>query len=339
MVIFVHANNNKQYNNSGFAYWCEYLVSENLCRMAVPLFFAISGFQFYKTYSWDRIRYKYKTRFFSLILPYFIWNSIWMIVFYFISKLPIINSAPFSMTWENIFYGIFLYRYCSVFWFMFQLIFFVLINPVIYIAIKNKNVGAILLVGLYIVYGFGISKVITVIRIDSLIYYLIGSYAAIHFKEFVYSSEKIKGIIGFIMIVISQILFAINYNLNFAIVDILILTIGMIGFFFVFCLIKDSKIKVTWFMQSTFILYAMHGLILETIKKFVFLVLPHTHIISILSYFSSLVITIFIIYVFIGVISKHLPKIYMLLSGGRKPPLLERQTDITNSTNKKGVIK
>ncbi len=126
------------------------------------------------------------------------------------------------------------------------------------------------------------------------------------------------------MIVISQILFAINYNLDFAIVDILILTIGMIGLFFVFCLIKDSKIKVTWFMQSTFILYAMHGLILETIKKFVFLVLPHTNIISILSYFSSLVITIFIIYVFIGVISKHLPKIYMLLSGGRKPPLTRK---------------
>ena len=93
----------------------EFLFSSFLGETAVPGFFFLSGLLFFhKLYSsavWFR---KLRSRLFSYLLPYLLWNS-GMTGLYLA-----FGRAPFRP--ESILEGIFLYRYNPVFWYFYQLI-------------------------------------------------------------------------------------------------------------------------------------------------------------------------------------------------------------------------
>ena len=93
----------------------EFLFSSFLGETAVPGFFFLSGLLFFhKLYSsavWFR---KLRSRLFSYLLPYLLWNS-GMTGLYLV-----FGRAPFRP--ESILEGIFLYRYNPVFWYFYQLI-------------------------------------------------------------------------------------------------------------------------------------------------------------------------------------------------------------------------
>ena len=93
----------------------EFLFSSFLGETAVPGFFFLSGLLFFhKLYSsavWFR---KLRSRLFSYLLPYLLWNS-GMTGLYLV-----FGRASFRP--ESIFEGIFLYRYNPVFWYFYQLI-------------------------------------------------------------------------------------------------------------------------------------------------------------------------------------------------------------------------
>ena len=93
----------------------EFLFSSFLGETAVPGFFFLSGLLFFhKLYSsavWFR---KLRSRLFSYLLPYLLWNS-GMTGLYLV-----FGRASFRP--ESSFEGIFLYRYNPVFWYFYQLI-------------------------------------------------------------------------------------------------------------------------------------------------------------------------------------------------------------------------
>lgn len=125
LVIFVHSTHfapadleavpRTAFFSTSFLEKMEFFFSSFLGEAAVPGFFFLSGLLFFhKLYSasvWFR---KLRSRLFSYLLPYLLWNS-GMTGLYLI-----FGRAPFRP--ESIFEGIFLYRYNPVFWYFYQLI-------------------------------------------------------------------------------------------------------------------------------------------------------------------------------------------------------------------------
>lgn len=125
LVIFVHSTHftpadleavpRTAFFSTSFLEKIEFLFSSFLGETAVPGFFFLSGLLFFhKLYSsavWFR---KLRSRLFSYLLPYLLWNS-GMTGLYLA-----FGRAPFRP--ESIFEGIFLYRYNPVFWYFYQLI-------------------------------------------------------------------------------------------------------------------------------------------------------------------------------------------------------------------------
>lgn len=125
LVIFVHSTHfslaslqavpHSGFFSASFLIKIEFFFSEFLGQVAVPGFFFLSGFLFFRglddAKNWGR---KVKSRVFSYVLPYLLWNSAMTLLYLSFGK------AEWSL--KSLWEGIFLYRFNPVFWYFYQLI-------------------------------------------------------------------------------------------------------------------------------------------------------------------------------------------------------------------------
>ena len=125
LVIFVHSTHftpadleavpRTAFFSTSFLEKMEFFFSSFLGEAAVPGFFFLSGLLFFHKLYFASVWFrKLRSRLFSYLLPYLLWNS-GMTGLYLV-----FGRAPFRP--ESIFEGIFLYRYNPVFWYFYQLI-------------------------------------------------------------------------------------------------------------------------------------------------------------------------------------------------------------------------
>ena len=159
LVIFVHSTHftpadleavpRTAFFSTSFLEKMEFFFSSFLGEAAVPGFFFLSGLLFFhKLYSsavWFR---KLRSRLFSYLLPYLLWNS-GMTGLYLV-----FGRAPFRP--ESIFEGVFLYRYNPVFWYFYQLILLTYAFPFMALFVlllqREKNARKPLLSLLYFIF-------------------------------------------------------------------------------------------------------------------------------------------------------------------------------------------
>lgn len=130
---------------------------------------------------------KLKKRFGSLVVPYLIWNIIWMLFYVVIYLSPSLsshmNQDGFSPTFDNILLGLFYRKYNPVFWFIFDLIVFVYLSPLLYPIIKRKFMGLILIL-IVTISSEILPEIYVVLRGgSSLAFFLIGAYIGCHAFE------------------------------------------------------------------------------------------------------------------------------------------------------------
>lgn len=65
----------------GYNFFIQEFISQGITRIAVPLFFAISGYLFFLNLSgtWSEFKEKYRKRIKTLLLPYLFW-SLWSLL-------------------------------------------------------------------------------------------------------------------------------------------------------------------------------------------------------------------------------------------------------------------
>lgn len=146
-VIFIHANNLETYgitrDSVGIAHLAYSIETywSKLISIAVPLFFTVSGLLFFRTFDIHKLSAKYKSRFFTIVIPYLIWCTLYYIYFILCTHIPFIKrlmngtevvevslSAWINSLWVNEYYTL---------WFLKNLILFILFTPFIWALLKN----------------------------------------------------------------------------------------------------------------------------------------------------------------------------------------------------------
>ena len=152
IIVVLHSN---PLNRIGIDYSNSYLLVHSIevfAQIGVPMFFFISAMLFYKSLSvMSKIKDKLKTRIRSLVIPYILWNIIFVGIYWTMTHISFIasmmNMPPVPSDVAGICLSILNSKY-TVLWFVKDLIVFCLISPVFYVMLKSKIIMVVSICGL-----------------------------------------------------------------------------------------------------------------------------------------------------------------------------------------------
>ena len=348
-VIWVHSYNVDLFSGGAqdgvwsLADRIENFVSVGLGQIAVPGFFLLSSYLFFRNFSWDKLLRKWKSRGFSVLIPYVVWNLIYYLGYMAASRFLAIRSVvgrdiiPFSV--QEIWRAVSQYAYAPIFWYLYQLIFLIIVSPMIYALVKNRAVGLFWIVGL--VFAVHLHLDMRHPNTDALLYYSVAAYFAVHRRGLVERSMEeeaagwnaasvipnhvgrrcfAEGLAGVMISVFcyrrmmapeAAVLWTCFYRM----------AVPMTCWAFA-CGVRLPKIR-PWMRQSMF-LYAIHFIVVRFVNKGTAVVtrsLAGTTTaagISLVVYFLLPAIAVIASYILAKFLVRFLPGVWRVLSGGRK---------------------
>jgi surface polysaccharide O-acyltransferase-like enzyme len=304
------------------------LLSGIISRVAVPMFFLISGYLLYARETNFLSVLKKKSR--TIVLPYIIWQFIYLLWAFMVQNNPIRESFAQPedrllnygiLDWLQAFFGNFTkdpglgrtpYNYPL--WFLRDLfildLFFIPLKRLI-----DKFPFGILIIAVLLWIA---DTQLWIVSPEALLYFILGYYIV------KYSiSEKRIDTIGFMDIsilytftVILELFFTDKFNAihKFNII------VGIIFFIKVsLYIIGNNKVynRLIWLGRYGFIIFAFHAMILQYVIKVMYIIIPLKDGLILLEYFSAVIVTIVLCIISGIILEKTMPKVYGILTGGR----------------------
>lgn len=314
----------------------DYLFVQNICNIAVPLFFLISGFLlFFKdsTFTFEIYKNKLRKRFTSLFVPYIIWNVLVLLLYVAVQNIaPSMNSGRNKLiadyTIQDYFMSFWSMSYVneggvsgpidSPLWFIRDLMVMIVISPVIYWVVKKiKMVLPILLALAYIV---GINTGIQGFSMTALAFFPIGACFGIMKLDFVGISRKfLKYSVLLYSILLLGIVVAMGSNSEQTFANRLAVLVGVFMVIGIASLLEEKySCKISVFLTgSTFFIFASHSEILKIVIRLTSRMGIDNDWFYSIAYFICPMITLIILLAIYWALTKTVPKVASVLSGGR----------------------
>lgn len=331
LILFIHISTFSHYPNDG-SYISEVnetvriIVKYCFTQFAVPLFFVIAGVLFFRDYNKTKYYEKIKRRIFTILIPYLLWNAIWMlfsiaISYSFISNY-FIGRQKFIITPSNIFLSLFLYKCNGPFWFIFDLLIFSLAAPFINLIIKNKYVGFLVVVFIPVLASYGICLP-EKFFFDSqaIMYYLTGCIIGKHyFPIFIKPACSKHQWQSMLFLLLIAVLIFLEYKTSLILIpkafNSIVRLISALSFWYASDLFVN-KLRPHSIYKTSFAMYAMHSNVMSIITKILFLSLPKDPSFAIPNAILTIVLTPFSIYLFCLILQRYVPRVYTVLMGSR----------------------
>lgn len=339
LVVFLHAYNLKVNFSSGTGVidqginsFIQDFISQGLGRIAVPLFFTISGYLFFfniKKGSFDEFVSKYKKRAKTLLLPYFLWSIFGLLLYLGLQSFPIsasfftndliVHQSPLQLL-SKLTINPIPYQ----FWFIRDLILLIIVSPILYrLIVDYKFIPVIIF---FVAWVFNFSLVI--FSIESLLFFALGAYLSIEKIKLQNTDISRKQIIGIvttwlIIVLIKTILMQLYPDLGRLIYLLKksSIIVGIVALWLVYDLWAEnkdiSKTKVYHVFKYSFFLFAFHEPILTIFTKGFYHLLGLSEMSSLITYFLAPLITIIISILVASSLRRLVPRFYYLVTGGR----------------------
>lgn len=292
-------------------------------QIGVPMFFFVSGLLFYKNCSFKDIERKLNSRIYSLLIPYIIWNVLFVAIFFILTHVPFIHSKMNAGSVLNnpkeIIYSILNARY-TVLWFVKDLMIFCISSAGIYIALRNKIVSITILIASIInalLGNYGYESVFMWFPM-----YFSGAIIGKLYSENLNLYHKIAKTINnktykYWILVFFMILYGIaatnpDKSFYFRFFSPIII------WFLVDSLLKsflERKFQIKPWMSYMFFIFCTHQFVLNILQKLIVLTFPPTPFILNATFIISPLIVILSLIGIARILSKY--RFYTYLSGGR----------------------
>jgi surface polysaccharide O-acyltransferase-like enzyme len=334
MVVFLHSYNldikqgsqlvlfDKDYN-----WLVQNFISNGITRIAVPLFFLISGFLFVYSSSFTLEDYKVKVtrRLKTLVIPYLFWTLFGLLLYFVLQSIPqsqgfftkkLIKEYDF-IEWLN---AIFNEPIPYQLWFLKDLIVMVFLSPLIVFAVKKLKMLYLSIIFIC----WMLSQDTVFLTSEALFFFSAGMCLSVFKPESIALKSKktyLMLLVWFLILTTKTILplFETNELLKsiFLKASILIGIVALWGFLDRFTNRLATNKVFLYGMTFSFFIYLFHEPLLTIVKKALFAALSFTSFTSLIIYLVAPIITI-LLCVFVGVIFKALAKsLYLFSTGGR----------------------
>ena len=293
--------------DSGFAYTLKIICSEGICRIAVPSFFLISGYLFFKNLErWDKDVWlgKMKRRVHTLLSPYLLWNLLGIAYLCITPYFGAMTENPDSIAsifrergWLRMFWdsnriveqwnpptvnllGVTMHNGVPAtgpLWFIRDLIVINLFSPLVYVFVKHaKGIGLGILAILFILNIWFPMEGFSII---GFLFFSAGAYFAIFSKGLVDSFRKVKWP-SYVGSAILLVLLVISFGRNGSTQYVLrcFQLFGVIaGFNLAASIMQGENCLFTRLADSSFFIYASHIFIVSTITFLLSKLMPGTN--------------------------------------------------------------
>ena len=338
MVLMIHCINiDDNISVIGDGVWVlEKVISYNLCGIAVPLFFFISGYLFFVKIdiklgvTLSVFKEKIGKRIKTLFVPYLFWCTFWYFFLFLTQLIPdfsyLFSSPLHKMSIGNQFLNLFLEPVNYPFWFLRELILYVIITPIFYVAIKHLRLIPILLLFSISIFQKSALNLFNVelFQYWTMFFFALGMYSSM-FK--INLKNKLKNQYNLILLTCwFSILFLLVYlelyfdvnNIYFAFLKKIYIIIGCFSFWFLYDYLKPTfNLKFKNNYSYSFFIFSTHGIPLLFLKKIFTNLFELTNFQLILLYIFSFVF-IYYTMTYLGVLlKKKTPKIYSIICGNR----------------------
>ncbi|MEG0214696.1 MAG: acyltransferase family protein [Hungatella sp.] len=321
LVVWTHSYNSELFLGRMPAaitvYRIEHFLGDTVAQIAVPGFFMISAYLFYRNFTWQKLSDKWNSRIKSVLLPFALWNAIYYLGYVIASRLPwvsdVLGKGVIPLDLFTAADAILHYTYNYVFWYLYQLLLLILLAPLLYGVLQHRYVGAIGLIGiaLAIALGFHIPQ----LNLDALFYYAVAAYAALHGKSAVERVwNKKTGQKGLLLFVVSILLW---YFCPIKTAGITVAFRLMVPIALWVMIPEDRLMEAKPWMRYNFFLYATHFAMVRLINKTAAIVLPGSPLLA-LGIYLSMPIMVTVISFWLGAfLRRYMPQAWRLLDGDR----------------------
>ena len=340
LLLFVVVNHsvNIEYRPAGdnTVWFIENLISYKLSKVMIPTFFFISGFLFFlnidvnEKFSFKPFKVKIAKRMKTLAIPYFFWCTVWFVFLYLVQMLPALKvffSSPLhQMTLFEKFWNLYLEPINYPFWFIRELLLYVIVTPILFLLTKYLKLFSLLLFFILAAVSFSLFTFwkVDIYRFHMLFYYCLGIYCAVNKVSLKVSVSKLLlalMLFAFVALCAALIYIDKNYNADlwyFKLGSNLVTLLGC-GAMLVLYDYLDNRYNFSYkkIFAYGFIIYATHGIPILLFKEaFVSIFKPNDWE-SLLFYFVS-IITIVATCIGFGMIFRKIsPTFYAVVTGNR----------------------
>ena len=339
-VVFIHTNLDKVNIGGKFLIsqgqfplhdMLNQLLSEEFARIAVPLFFFMSGFLFFRQseFSLSVYKAKLKKRIHTLLIPYVFWNIV--VLFLIFLTQTFLSSMTSGMSkliteytlsdWFRVFWN---HKdnmpVCYQFWFIRDLMVVILCSPLVYGIVSYGKVASIVFLG--ILWCFDIWFDVIGLNIAAFFFFSFGAWFAVSKNNFIVKFKPFRMSFSFLylLIVVADIfcknneLHHLSFLHNLGIIFGLIAVISWTAYG-----IERQKLKCsTWLAGSSFFIYAYHGMPIAFLNKYwVKQIQPASELTMILGYLILPFVVVGFGLVLYYFMQKFFPRFTSFITGGR----------------------
>jgi len=298
----------------------QYSIGYGVARIAVPLFFLLSAYLFYISFDISRLFAKYASRVRTLLIPYILWNVLSILGVMLLQRFfPIANNLYTGTITEFSIRTMWQHGVSFQLWFLYDLMLYTLLAPVIYVAIRHTAFVLPVLAFVLWFAGLPLPPYLALVGRGAC-FYVFGAYIAMRGKTVSIPSFTILLWIVIIIIKTGKAFFpGLLPTVPIAFLDSTAIVFGVCAIWKLYDIYASSA-GMSWIMQwtpYTFFVYAFHEPFLELLKLALFTAIGVSQMSMFVGYISIPVVTCILSMLTARMMKYGVPKIYSLLTGGR----------------------
>ncbi|MDP4143734.1 MAG: acyltransferase [Bacillota bacterium] len=350
MVVLIHSYNMKDdFLNADtkisdpFSITCfiEHFLSNGFTRVAVPFFFAISGYLFFVNFNPTIKGFltKFKKRVNTLFIPHILWSSVIMLFFLVLQSirplyLDFTGGAVSSYSFGKVIYTLVYNPISYQLWFTRDLIIYVILTPIIYLAVSRLSYFAV--APFFIVWFLNINLV--AVNNEGIFFFILGTFLAVKKKSWKREHNKLAVNILLaswiaLLLVKTYMAFSSSFALLYMYKAAVIL--GMLSIWFAYDAYignVEENSRIFKFTPYTFFIFIFHVPLVDMLK------VPLT------SAFASSIPAHLIIFIFassfsiglaiiVGILlNTYITPVFNLITGGRGTAIFDKKiTEVTRN--------
>lgn len=314
-----------------FNIFIQEFVSQGITRIAVPLFFMISSYLYFRNFNGSVQIYveKIKKRINTLLIPYILWSLLGLSVFFLLQLIPGLsiffkNELIINFSFKDYLEVIFINPIPFQLWFIRDLFILMLLSPLIYHLLKKSSILVLISASIFWI----INVKLYFISNEALLFFLIGSSFALNritilLEPILFKYSQYLSLFWLFAVLTNTCLSIFNL-LDVSITNVIhriniIFGIASLWLLYDYFMSRNKSLinSISPYFAYSFFIYAFHIPFLGMLQKLLFYFWGYNDSISLSIFLISPIITIAIAIIIATFLKQKFTKSYNFLTGNR----------------------